>query len=153
MPRLANIFLFLGCVAVACRAGAHDPGLSTAAITLHTNRIEAVLGFAVMDASEIVTLDKDHDGRFSKEELIDGATGMQAAATNALEIILNGQAAAMTSAACEFDQNFNATISLHFTAGPFTNLVIRSAWLARLQPGHRQLLTLRSDSGQVLAER
>ena len=139
-----SIFKFLSLVlawlASVPAASAHDPGLSTAGITLHTNRIEAVLGFAVRDAAEIIELDKDHDGRFSKEELADGSLRLKAAATNALEITLNGQAAILTAARCEFDDNFNATVSLDFTGGPFTNLVIRSKWLALLQPGHRQLL-------------
>lgn len=152
-PFAKILLLLLAWAGFVSRALAHDPGLSTAAITLHTNHIEAVLGFAVMDASEIVELDKNHDGRFSKEELADGAARFKAAANSALEIALNGQMATMTSARCEFDENFNATVSLDFTAGAFTNLVIRSRWLALLQPGHRQLLTLRTASGQVLAER
>src|SRR5436190_16791921 len=108
MRRLGNVFAYFAWAALVWNASAHDPGLSTAAVTLHTNRVEVVLGFAVMDASEIVELDKDHDGRFSGEELADGATRLKQAATNALEITLNGQAATMTSARCEFDDNFNA---------------------------------------------
>lgn len=153
MRRLIKSWFVLIWVSLASVARAHDPGLSTAGVTLHTNQVDVVLGFAVMDASEISEIDRDHDGRFSKEELVSAANRLSEAATNALEITFNDQAATMTSARCEFDENFNATLSLSFSAAPFTNLVIRSKWLALLQPGHRQLLTLRNASGEVLAER
>jgi hydrogenase/urease accessory protein HupE len=153
MQLLARIFLIAAWLGGISRALAHDPGLSTAGVTLYTNHIEVVLGFAIADAAQIIDLDKNHDGRFSREELANGAMRLKSEATNALEITLDGQPASMTAARCEFDGNDNAAISLIFSGRSFTNPVIRSKWLALLQPGHRQLLTLKTDSGQVLAER
>lgn len=141
------------CLMASSRALAHDPGLSTATIKLSTNRLDAVLGFSIIDAAEIVELVKDHNGQFTKEELKRGAAALARAATNVLEVTFNGQNAPLIDARCEFDDNNNATISVSFPAVAFTNLMIRSKWLALLQPGHRQLLNLQTAGGQVLAER
>jgi hydrogenase/urease accessory protein HupE len=132
---------------------AHDPGLSTITIKLFTNRLEAVLGFSLLDSATIVDLDKDHDGRITREELIQGAAEFKRAARDALEVSFNGNLAPVTDTRCEFDSNNTAMVSLSCPAIPFTNLVIRSTWLALLPPGHRQMLTLREADGQVLAER
>ena len=132
---------------------AHDPGLSSATIRLFTNRVEAALGFSIVDASEIVDLDGDRDGQRSREELDAGALELKRAATDALEITFNGESVPAREIHCEFDTNNNANVSISFLAKPFTNLVIRSRWLALLPPGHRQFLSLQNPNGEVLAER
>ena len=88
---------------------AHDLGLSTATIKLFTNHIEAVLGFAVADAAEIVELDKDHNGKISKEELKRGTAELTKTAQAALEVTFNDQPASITATRCEFDENNNAS--------------------------------------------
>jgi hydrogenase/urease accessory protein HupE len=142
-------FLVLGRVLPAL---AHDPGLSTATIKLYTNRLDAVLGFSRVDVAQIVDLDKDRDGKISKEELAEGAVELKESAQEALEVTFDDRPVVVTETRCEFDDNNNATVSISFSARPFTNLVIRSKWLARLPPGHRQLLTLQTTDG-ILVER
>jgi hydrogenase/urease accessory protein HupE len=132
---------------------AHDPGLSTATITLHENKLQAVLGFSIVDAAQIVELDKDADGRLSKAELDEGAAELTRLAPQALDVKFDGQAVAATNASCQFDGSDNASITLVFPSRAFTNLVIRSKWLAMLQPGHRQFVSLQTSNGSVLAER
>ena len=54
--------LWLG---LAATARAHDPGLSTAILRLHEDKLEAVLTFSLVDAAQIADLDSDGDGRES----------------------------------------------------------------------------------------
>src|SRR5205823_5397796 len=117
---------------------AHDPGLSTATFRLAPDKLEAVLVFSIIDAGDIIELDKDRDGETSKKELADGAAEMQKKAAEALEVSLDGRSVAAAQARCRFDESQNATVYLSFPATTFTNLVIRSKWLELLQPGHRQ---------------
>ena len=132
---------------------AHDPGLSTATVRLEADKMEAVLVFSVVDAGEIVDLDKDRDGQVSKEELAAGAAELQKLAPQALEVKFDEQPVTATDARCRFDESGNASVYLSFPARPFSKLVVRSKWLAMLPIGHRQFFSLQNPNGDALAER
>ena len=59
----------------------------------------------------------------------------------------------IVSGVVDFDINDKASISLTFAAKSFTNLIIRSKWLALLPPGHRQFFSLQNSNGATVAER
>jgi hydrogenase/urease accessory protein HupE len=132
---------------------AHDPGLSSATVRLYPNRIEAVLSFSIVDTGEIVEVDRDHDGKFSKDETATAAEELRTVAADGLDLKLNGQMVKPAHVSCAFDASDNSSISLDYTNISFTNLVIRSKWLALMQPGHRQFLSVQGSAGEVLAER
>src|SRR6185369_9291363 len=69
------------------------------------------------------------------------------------EVGFDDQAVQATDARCRFDESDNATVYLSFPAKSFSKLVVRSKWLALLQPGHRQFFSLQNPNGDVLAER
>ncbi len=145
---IASAFLFL-----TLAARAHDPGLSTGACRLDPTNLETVLTFSVIDISEVVEVDSNHDFRYSPEELRVAAAALEAQAGGALEVSFDGVAVAASKLHCQFDENNNAMVMLSFPAPSFTNLVIRSKWLALMPPGHRQFLSLQTSAGQVLSER
>jgi hydrogenase/urease accessory protein HupE len=149
-----RFFIRLLCaLLVAASALAHDPGLSTATVRLQTNRMEVALGFSLTDAAELVEIDRDHDGKASREELELAAAELKKLAPEALEVAFNEKSVQPTEIRSHFDDNENANVDLVFPAPPFTQLVIRSKWLALFPPGHRQFLSLQNPNGQVLAER
>src|SRR5262245_56134823 len=119
-------FLCLLALAFCEVAYAHDPGLSTATLRLDTNRLEAVLVFSIVDAKELVDLDKDQDGKLTKEELEQGAAELQSMAPQALDVKFDGQSVKPAQFRCHFDQSDNATVYLSFVAQSFSNLVVRS---------------------------
>jgi hypothetical protein len=139
-------------VFVCVPAFAHDPGFSTATLRLDTNRLEAVLVFSIIDTKELVDLDKNQDGKLSKEELDQGAAELQTMAPGALDVKFDGQLVKPTEFRCHFDASDNATVYLSFPVQSFSNLVVRSKWLAMLQPGHKQYLTIQNPDGQELAD-
>ena len=55
-------------ISVASLARAHDPGLSTAALKIFPDRLEAEVIFARADIEALVPLDANHDGKVSPEE-------------------------------------------------------------------------------------
>ncbi len=138
---------------VVTSALAHDPGLSTAAVVLGTNRLDVALIFSALDLAELVDVDSNRDLQFSKTELENATLELQRIAGQALEIKLDSALINPTKAACHYDTNNNAVLELSYSVGAFTNLVFRSKWLALLPPGHRQLFTLQDGEGAVLAER
>ena len=153
LPRILTRSLVLIALCAALSTFAHDPGLSTATILLDTNKLDAVIVFSLVDTKDIVDLDKNADGQLSKEELDQGAAELQSIASNALEVRFDDKPVPATEARCHFDASDNASIYLSFPAEAFSKLSIRSKWLAMLQPGHRQFLSLQNGEGQVLAER
>jgi hydrogenase/urease accessory protein HupE len=147
--RLIAVLLLL----IVQSAKAHDPGLSTATLQLGTNRLDAVLVYSFLDAGQIVEMDKDHDGQVSKEELAAATVELQKIANQCLEVTADNQPLKPDEARCRFDELDNASIKLSFPITTFSNLVVRSKWLALLQPGHRQFFTLQNPNGDSLAER
>jgi len=120
---------------------------------LETNRLEAVLVFSLLDAAQIVEMDKDHDGQISKTELADATAEFQQIAAQAIELTLDNQPVKAEEARCRFDESDNASVHLSFPVNTCSNMVVRSKWLALLQPGHRQFFSLQNPAGDTLAER
>src|SRR6266704_1373417 len=149
--RLGIVFLALSCLGTPF-ARAHDPGLSTATMQLETNKLQAVLVFSLLDAAQIVEMDKDHDGQISKTELAGAAAQFQQIAAQSLEVSLDNQPIQAEEARCRFDESDNVSIHLTFPVITFSNLVVRSKWLTLLQPGHRQFFSLQNPAGDTLAE-
>jgi len=132
---------------------AHDPGLSTATVRLETNRIEVKIEMALATAGELVVIDRNHDGKNSREELDAAAAELQKLGNQALEVTFDGRADKEPEVRSQIDEVENVTVNLVFPAPSFTELKIRSKWLAILQPGHRLFLSLQDAQGLVLAER
>jgi hydrogenase/urease accessory protein HupE len=147
--KLAALFFLVTTVKVL----AHDPGLSTAMVRLYPDRIEAVTSFSIVDTGEIVEVDKNHDGKFSSNEIAAACEELKHFQPEGIELKLDDQSVLASSIRCEFDASDNSSIFLTFPSKAFSKLVVRSKWLAMLQPGHRQFFTLQGSSGDVLSER
>lgn len=149
-PVLCAIIVF---ASTLFRTFAHDPGLSTATIRLGSDKLEAVLVFAMADAGEIVALPKDSDGLLLKDKLPETARKLQEIAGQALGVTFDDTLVKATETRCRFDSSDNASVYISFAAQPFSKLTVRSKWLAMLPPGHRQFLSLQDSADHVLAER
>lgn len=134
-------------------AHAHTPGLSTAAVSIHPDRLEATLVFSTADAGTLVELDRNQDGQMAKAELAAAATALQEMGAQALQVKCDDRWVKPSSVRCTFDASNNATVFLSFPTGEFSQLLVTSAWLARMPPGHRQFLSLQDPKGNVLTER
>ena len=143
------IFLLITCV---LQAGAHDPGLSTIHVRLQSERIDIALGLSLKDAGELIELDRNHDGRTTRDELAAGEAALAAKAADALEIVLDRQPASMAAVTCRFDSQGNASLVSEVTARVAGTFQLRSHWLALLPSGHRQFLSIENAHGKVLAE-
>lgn len=151
--RALRALIFVFCSILAFISGAHDPGLSTATVRLTQERIEAVLVFSARDTATLINLDKDRNGEVSKEEAAVGSAELQKIAAQALEVDINGNPTKATVSRCHFDQNDNVSIYLNYPFQACSNLVVHSAWLKLLPPGHRQFFSLENPTGGVIAER
>jgi hydrogenase/urease accessory protein HupE len=132
---------------------AHDPGLSTAMVRLSQYNIEVTLGFSIVDTAEIVEIDTNRDAQISKEELAAAVSELERKGTNALHVKLDGQSVPPASVKCTFDPSDNASVTITYTTAKYSKLELRSKWLALLQPGHRQFLSIQGQNNNVIAER
>lgn len=149
LPGLVLLLILL----LANPVHAHDPGLSTATIYISADKLEATLGFSIIDTAEIVEIDKDHNAKISKDEITAASAELEKMGANALDVKLDGRPISPASTKCTFDPNDNASILIIYAVSNYSKLEIRSRWLALLQPSHRQFLSIQNPSGEALAER
>src|SRR6266436_8132798 len=108
---------------------AHDPGLSTATIQIKSDKLEAVLVFSILDATQLVDSARNRGGPILKREFEPAATELKQKAFRALEVEFDGLPAKVTETRCRFDESQNATVYLAIPAKAFSKLVVRSKWL------------------------
>lgn len=142
--------LILAFVGLLVTAHAHDPGLSSATITIQSDGCGAELSFSKADAAILFRSLSNNDTPLNAKET---AAGLRKYAADALDLKLDG-----TSVSAQFidggaDDSGNVTLSLDYHHATSTNISIRSPWLALLPPGHRQFLSLQKPDGKVLFSR
>jgi hydrogenase/urease accessory protein HupE len=131
---------------------AHDPGLSTATLQIKSDKLEAVLVFSIIDASQLLSSSESRGNQIPKEQLKAAAADLKQKAFEALEVQFDGVSANAAESRCRFDESQNASVYLLFPAKPFSKLVVRSKWLSLLPPDHRQFMSIARADGVVLAE-
>jgi hydrogenase/urease accessory protein HupE len=132
---------------------AHDPGLSTANVRLHRDRLEALLVFSVRDVAPLVDLDKDGNGQTSSLESKRREKAFREIAAEALEVRINDEPATVSESRCRFDGSGNLSVYLSWSARRFSKLEFRSKWLPLLPSGHRQFFSLQDLNGGILIEK
>ena len=139
-------------ISVAGVARAHDPGLSTAALKIFPDRLEAEVIFARADIEALVPLDANHDGKVSPEEWNRAQPTLEPIVLEALNVRVNDTAIAITASGFHFDENNNFHLGGTFAARSATTLIVESPLIKRLPRGHRQFISLLDDNGTALAE-
>jgi len=135
---------------MASSARGHDPGLSTAALKIFPNYLEAEATFARADIERLVPLDTDRDGRVNLEELERARPNLEALARHVFDVP-GDDAITNTEPAFRLDENNNVHLAGIFrTLGP--KLTVESPLLKTLPRGHRQFVSLLDDQGATLAE-
>lgn len=141
------------CLGLNRDAFAHDPGLSRALVRVNATNVEVIATLGLADVGNLIELERDRNGAISRNALAQAAATIQREADKAFDLKLDGQSIQATHARCSFNDTDTLTIQLDFPMREFSRLEIRSAWLIRLPPGHRQFLTLQKSNGDLFLER
>ena len=139
-------------ISAASLAHAHDPGLSTAALKIFPDRLEAEVIFARADIEALAQLDNDHDGQVSPEEWDRARPQLETLSREALKILINGDSVSLIQPGFHLDQNNNFQISGIFPSHGAKALTIESPLINQLARGHRQFLSLYDERGAPLVE-
>jgi hydrogenase/urease accessory protein HupE len=142
---MKSCFAFCICLFLAFSATAHDPGLSSAKLSLQNNSLRAILTFAPADM-EAISGQNAPQGAANLKQL-------EAIARKSLEIWFDGQPVAPTVVHVQFLQNKDVEFQLTFPAAFVMHLRARSALLDHLPFGHRQYFALVNAAGMTLAEK
>ena len=137
------------CLALAQPVFAHDPGLSTATITVRPNEIDVVLGMSVQDAKWLAAATTATDSKLNANQLAKKLTPL---AAKSVDLELNGAAAEATHVQCSADAN-NVTLTLSFGSKPSRSIFFRSILISQMPRGHRELATIQNAGGETLASR
>ena len=144
------VFVFLSFIV---SAHAHDVGLSSAAVQLHTNKLEALLTFNARESEEIIFLDVNQDGIITTDEFVLKRDKLaNAIATNCL-VQFDETVAKLGGIRCQLDTSNN--VDLYFTCElqDFKQLKMDFRVIRLLTPGHRMFFTLLGPSGDTIADR
>jgi hydrogenase/urease accessory protein HupE len=144
---LASVF-----ISVASLVQAHDPGLSTGAVKIFPDRIDAEVIFARADVEALVPLDANHDGKVSPEEWERARPNLDPLVREVLIVRVNGAAIAISEPSFQLDENNNFHIAGMFRVHDTRTLTVESPLIKRLPRGHRQFINLLDDHGIMLTE-
>ena len=94
-------------ISVASLALAHDPGLSTAAVKIFPDYMEAQATFARADIEALVALDVNHDGKVSAQEWQQARPILEPLLRETLIVRGNDDPTGMTEIGFQLDENDN----------------------------------------------
>lgn len=152
-PRPVSWLLALFALLVARPAFAHQAGLSTVFIDLGTNQITAQLIVFWQELEGTVPLDGNRDRALSDEEFATARTRLLKLGETALALESDGRMLALTSPVkVQRDDTNGVHFTLAFESVPTRVLTIHSEIIVELQPGHSQIVTVRSAGGAALGE-
>jgi hydrogenase/urease accessory protein HupE len=132
---------------------AHEIGLSSSVVQLHTNRLEALLTFAVREMEEVLPLDADQDGVTSPAEFQSNQDALTTLLLTNCPVRFDGSNALPSNVRCLLDSSNNVELSFSCELSSFKQLELSYEVIRLLTPGHRMLFTLVAPSGEVLADR
>ena len=138
-------------ISVASLALAHDPGLSTAAVKIFPDYMEAQATFARADIEALVALDVNHDGKVSVQEWQQAWPILEPLLRETLIVRGNNDPTGMTEIGFQLDENDNFHVGGVLRAKG-AKLTVESSLIKRLPRGHRQFISVLNNQGTPLAE-
>jgi hydrogenase/urease accessory protein HupE len=134
-----QFFAILVCsVTFSVSALAHDPGLSSAAITVGDRDIRVVALFHSRDLQQLIKND---------------AASYPSLVNQILHLRHGGESLSSRLESVEKDVNDNVKFQLSYIRPPVGAITVSSGIIGRLPFGHREFVTIRTASGESLGDR
>jgi hydrogenase/urease accessory protein HupE len=142
-----SLFLFLS---LTFRAQAHDPGLSSAQVTVGSQQIDVLLGFAQRDVESVLAAGTDSADTYTTKGF--AAIHLESVVTNEFSLYWGKQRAIPSQSTARRKDAQNIEISLRFQRPNSGQLRLVSSLFERLPLGHREFLSVQTASGAILGE-
>src|SRR5215471_17164851 len=143
---LAVLFLFI------FPAAAHDPGLSTATVTVNREHIDVLLGFARQDVAALLPDNANAVDLATPEGFQAARSGLEDIATSGLKLYLGDERLLPIQTTAQLKDSRNVEILISFRRTNVPQLRLESTFLERLPLGHREFLSVQTAAGASLGE-
>ena len=146
-----SIVAFLLCL-FPVSVQAHDPGLSSLAVTVSDTEIDVLLGFAERDANAMLAFDAGV-GKIRRAESFETVKpALESVVANGVSLYFGEQAAQPIEARARRADSQNIEILIRFERANAPQVRLVSHLIERLPFGHRQFLSARTIEGANLGE-
>src|SRR5271157_5121927 len=137
-------------ISLTLDAQAHDPGLSSAQVTVGNQQIDVLLGFAQRDVESVLAAGKDSADTNTTKGF--AAIQLESVATKEFRLFWGKQRAIPSQSTARRKDAQNIEISLRFQRPNSGQLRLVSSLFERLPLGHREFLSVQTTSGAILGE-
>jgi hydrogenase/urease accessory protein HupE len=150
-PMIA-IRVILGLVLCAQVLYAHDPGLSTATMTVRAERIDVVLGFARKDVESMLSDRLTQVSIDTSERFRSIQSRLESLLSERIALYLDKQRIQPVQVAAQQKDDNNIEMLLCYQRTNAVRLRLLSALLETLPFGHREFLSVHAADGSILGE-
>ena len=148
-----QLYLFFGLLILcASSAQAHDPGLSSATVTIGDKRIDVVLGFAKKDAESLVVSNGNPVEVQSASGFGASKAQLEAIAVRQVQLRLDDAIVVPYQAIAKLKDSQNIEVQLGFRRTDATRLELVSKLFESLPFGHREFVSVQVPNGTTLTE-
>jgi len=140
------------CILFTFQAQAHDPGLSSARVTIGNQQIEVVLGFAQKDVESMLAGGPNDADIGTSKGFATVQSELESVAANGFNLYWGKQRAIPGQSTAQRKDAQYIEISLHFQRPDSGQLRLVSTLIERLPLGHRQFLSVVTTGGTDLAQ-
>ena len=144
------VLLGLGVCGVA---SAHDPGISTAQGQFRATGLEILVGFAPLDAEQLLPPEARVSGKWTQAEFVAAQPLLAGLAPQILELRTSGGAIAPSETRVELASGDALNFFLVFPLTQPGVVTLRSCQLGALPAGHRQFVIIADEHGSTLAKK
>jgi hydrogenase/urease accessory protein HupE len=149
-------FRFLICffffISLTFDARAHDPGLSSARVTIASQQIDVLLGFAQRDVESILADDTNSVESDTAKGFAAVRSELESVITNEFSLYWGNQRVKPNQTTAQRKDAQNIEISLRFQRLDSGQVRLVSTVFERLPLGHREFLSVQNSSGAILGE-
>ena len=152
IPKPLNFWRFVLLLIGGFTAHAHDPGLSSATITVRDRRIDVLLGFAQRDVESLLGTYGGQVEIQSPEGFAAIQSRLESLAAQETSIRLENTIAVLKQTVAKWRDSQNIEILLSFERRNGSRLSLVSKLIERLPFGHREFVSVETAAGVTLGE-
>ena len=134
----------------AISAQGHDPGLSSLTAVVMDRQIDLVLGLAVRDAETVAA--EISNGNPTSQDFAAIKPVLESLVSRSIKVYFGNELAEVRQAVAQQVDGQNIEVKIKYARGTASRLHLVSGVIAELPFGHRQFLTVRTETGTVLAQ-
>jgi len=149
---LKRLLLLISISSFMHLAYAHDPGMSRADMKILESGMTIQMSFASKDVAFLVSIDKNHDGAITDDELLTARPAIRSLFLSAVVVEHESGQYQPTSMRVEPALGDAINVDYYYDITNVSDMTIQIPLLAKLARGHRQYLTVQDANGKLKSQ-